>query len=485
MRNLSNPRFFPLCLLGNLLVHADDVCVLDLEQEDEGHEGDEQQREGQQEVDLVDARDGGCVEDGVGGDVADGREGGGQDHGAQGDAELDGDGHDGHGRADGVLTGLPVAPGRAHGVEVGGQAIGEAKENLGDEEQHVEGDEAGLDEEADDADDGPAADADQRGVLGADLLGDAGGDEGADEAAEEEDHEDGAGGRGVAQDDLGVVGGAGRDGVEGDHAQDVVDHDADQVGVGDDVLAHGLEGDLLALGLRLGVVAGGDAVADVHGDHVDDGHDRGADAVGVHAADDCRQAGGDQRDQLGGDDAAQGCAGAEAAGQEGALGGVVSQDIGHGADARVGDVPAEVAHDVADRDDDAGCDVTADLGEAQDEEDHGDGRGDEQPGAVLALLEVALVDEDAREQRGDGVDGGRAGGDDARDGQRQLGDVGQEEQEERRLESRGYREAYLGHPPDGTYSSVDSWHSFSSLDWALSPYAPVFSCVCQPPLQTG
>ena len=40
-------------------------------------------------------------------------------------------------------------------------------------------------------------------------------------------------------------------------------------------------------------------------------------------------------------------------------------------------------------------------------------------------------------------------------------------------------------PPDGTYSSVDSWHSFSSLDWALSPYAPVFSCVCQPPLQTG
>lgn len=59
---------------------------------------------------------------------------------------------------------------------------------------------------------------------------------------------------------------------------------------------------------------------------------------------------------------------------------------------------------------------------------------------------MALVDEDAREQRGDGVDGGRAGGDDARDGQRQLGDVGQKEQEERRLESRGYREAYLGHP---------------------------------------
>ena len=270
----------------------------------------------------------------------------------------------------------------------------------------------------DDPDHEPTCDTQDGGVLGAELLRDACRDKRAHETAQVEHHEDGSRSGRVAQDDLRIVRCARSDRVVGDKAQDVVEHDADEIRIGDDVFTHRLERNLLAFRFGLGVVALRREEADGHRDDVDDRHDGGANGIGKHAADERGERGRDQRHELRRNHAAECGAGAQAARQECALGGLVGEHIGHASNARVGDVPAEVAHDVTDADDDAGHNIAAHLGEAHDEEHHGDNWGDNEPGAVLALLEVELVDEHTRQKGGYGVDGRRARGDDARDGKR-------------------------------------------------------------------
>ena len=298
-----------------------------------------------------------------------------------------------------------MAPGGAHGVQVCRQAIGKAEEHLRKHEQHVQKHIPRLQDVGDDPDNKPPYDTQNRGVFGAEFLCDARGDKRAHETAQVEHHEDGSRSGRITQDDFRIVRCACSDCVVGDEAQDVVEYDADEIRVGDDIFAHRLERNLLAFRFGFGVVALRGEEADSHRDDVDDRHDGSANGVGKHTAYERGEGSRDQRHELRRNHTAECGAGAQAARQERALGRLVGEHVGHAANARVRDVPAEVAHDITDADDDACHNVAAHLGEAHDEEHHGDDRGDDEPGAVLTLLEVELVDEHARQKGRYGVDG--------------------------------------------------------------------------------